>query len=132
MACILISSIKDINRQDLPVLYEKIENFFGMEAPFLEAPPPPGFTNLSPKMMMIPTGTKPVGFTQFKWDPNLIGHGIELSEGNMKVYLREQAYMFRTVISDRVTFDSSFTHLHPDLGFYGRGSLLGDCRRPKD
>lgn len=31
-----------------------------------------------------------------------MGAGIELSEGNTKVFLRESAYMFRTVLGDQV------------------------------
>lgn len=38
----------------------------------------------------------------FRWDLGCMGAGIELSEGNSKVFLRESAYMFRTVLGDQV------------------------------
>ncbi|CAD8116560.1 unnamed protein product [Paramecium sonneborni] len=35
-----------------------------------------------------------------KWDKNRMGSGMELTDGDQKVFLREQAYMFRTIVAN--------------------------------
>ena len=42
--------------------------------------------------------------TNFKWDKVDIGANIELFENDMKILLKESAYMFRTAIGDQVFF----------------------------
>ena len=39
--------------------------------------------------------------TSFRWDPNYASDAIELSSMNRNVFLEEDAYVFRTCISDR-------------------------------
>ena len=36
----------------------------------------------------------------FKWDTSKCGHGIEITGGGFGVFLKEQAYVFRTVLAD--------------------------------
>jgi len=38
--------------------------------------------------------------TNFKWDTTKIGHGIEVSSDRKSIYLKENAYMFRSAIGD--------------------------------
>ena len=42
------------------------------------------------------------GVTSFRWDKNHSGTGIDLKENNTVVFLKESAYMFRTIIGDQV------------------------------
>ena len=42
------------------------------------------------------------GACNFKWDRNSMGSSIELSNNDMNVFLKESAYMFRTIIGDYV------------------------------
>jgi hypothetical protein len=42
------------------------------------------------------------GVTTFRWDKNHSGTGIDLKENNTVVFLKESAYMFRTIIGDQV------------------------------
>ena len=57
----------------------------------------------------------------FKWDKNFMGAGIEVSLNGQALFLRESAYMFRSIVADKVRF--------PNLGFLFRGSLLGNRGR---
>lgn len=41
----------------------------------------------------------------FRWDPTKTGTGIAFQDDNTKVFLKESAYMFRTVIADTVIID---------------------------
>jgi E3 ubiquitin-protein ligase NRDP1 len=41
------------------------------------------------------------GITNFKWDSQVIGTGIEVSEENARAFLKEGPYMFRTVLGDQ-------------------------------
>jgi len=36
-----------------------------------------------------------------KWDTGKIGHGIQVSNNSRSIYLKENAYMFRTAITDK-------------------------------
>ena len=38
----------------------------------------------------------------FKWDPSKCGQGIDITNGGFGVFLKEQAYVFRTVLADTV------------------------------
>jgi len=40
----------------------------------------------------------------FRWSPKFKGTGIELSNDNLYVWLKETAYMFRTLLGDTVDF----------------------------
>lgn len=42
------------------------------------------------------------GVTNFKWDSQQIGTGIDVSEDNARAFLKEGPYMFRTVLGDTV------------------------------
>lgn len=39
--------------------------------------------------------------SQFAWDPNYASDVIEISGGNRSVYLKEEQYIFRTVIGNK-------------------------------
>ena len=62
------------------------------------------------------------GITQFKWDTHNIGVGIQVTEDNTKVFLKEGPYMFRTAIGDQVYFVKKLFY---NIAFLWRDSLLG-------
>ena len=41
---------------------------------------------------------------KFKWSLENKGTGIEVTDNGLKVWLKERAYMFRTIVSDIVTY----------------------------
>ena len=50
------------------------------------------------------------------WSTKMKGTGIELSNGNLDVWLKESAYMFRTLCGDTVRF--SLFDLNYKKGIY--------------
>ena len=48
--------------------------------------------------------TLSLGGSGFKWDANKCGQGIDITNGGFGVFLKEQAYVFRTVLADSVKF----------------------------
>ena len=58
------------------------------------------------------------GVCNFKWDRNAMGSSIELSNNDMNVFLKESAYMFRTIIGDFVRYYENFRFLMKFLIFY--------------
>lgn len=44
----------------------------------------------------------PQGGISFRWDTTKGGQGIEITEGGQAVFLREQSYVFRTVVAEAV------------------------------
>lgn len=49
------------------------------------------------------------GLTSFKWDTQVIGIGIQVTEDNTRVFLKEGPYMFRTAIGDQVSTKKKLT-----------------------
>ena len=45
-----------------------------------------------------------ISVTPYRWDKLAMGTGIELSKNCMNVFLKESAYMFRSILGDQVKF----------------------------
>ncbi|CAD8109323.1 unnamed protein product [Paramecium sonneborni] len=53
------------------------------------------------RVLQIVNSSAPIIQNQsIKWDRNRMGAGMELTDGDQKVFLKEQAYMFRTIIAN--------------------------------
>jgi E3 ubiquitin-protein ligase NRDP1 len=78
--CALMKKIK-ISNGNWKTVYEEIKNL----------------SKVKPSLPIDNGGDK---VTVSKWDTTKIGHGIEVSADKKTVYLKENAYMFRSAISD--------------------------------
>lgn len=62
-------------------------------------------SNNGEKSMLV-VGSSPQVTNQvnagFKWDGTKCGQGIDITNGGFGVFLKEQAYVFRTVLADTV------------------------------
>ena len=67
----------------------------------------------------------PQGTISMRWDATRAGLGIYITEGGQSVYLKEQSYVFRTVIAEAV-----MTLIN--LVLYQWSPLLGDRRRQQN
>ncbi|CAD8170313.1 unnamed protein product [Paramecium octaurelia] len=86
-ACLLLSRIKQTkNKQDL---YSCLKQYVKERKPIIQIQPY-GFN-----IPVVQNQDYPV----FKWDRQRMGAGITSSDGDTKIFLKEQAYMFRTAIA---------------------------------
>lgn len=66
------------------------------------------FLSKSTDVLIKKDSSMPVGGSvisksiSFKWDTSKAGQGIEITDGGMTVFLKEQSYVFRTVVSEAV------------------------------
>lgn len=60
--------------------------------------------NTEKSMIMVGSGnpSSSIQSSGFRWDPTKCGQGIEITNGGYGVFLKEQAYVFRTVLADTV------------------------------
>eukprot|EP01017_Pseudomicrothorax_dubius_P027642 TRINITY_DN3215_c0_g1_i25.p1 TRINITY_DN3215_c0_g1~~TRINITY_DN3215_c0_g1_i25.p1 ORF type:complete len:239 (-),score=35.95 TRINITY_DN3215_c0_g1_i25:556-1272(-) len=93
-ACILLSRLKHMLPPNWVEYRKEIQNFL-QEVDSLGG----GGADVKGQAAAGNPGTS----ASFRWDPNLIGTNIELDASRTVVRLKEQPYMFRTVIGDTVS-----------------------------
>lgn len=73
-------------------------------------------TTKSEQNIEKPIGVRPEnGFIEFHWDPNYCADQVALSEGNMRCFLAESGYCFRTVIADTgIVGGIAYWEIHAD------------------
>jgi len=101
--CLLLAKIKQAHG-DWNIIYKEVrqylKEFNHFDFSFGETQPKnlknPEFT---------PFGNKNSnGITNFKWDTQVIGTGVQVTEENTRAFLKEGPYMFRTVIGDQAFY----------------------------
>jgi len=98
-SCALLKALLGVI-PDQKKMYEEIKKFLnGHNA---DAKKESSLVSTSTAGSSLLKSTPSVGNISFRWDPTKAGQGIEITEGGQAVFLREQSYVFRTVIAEAV------------------------------
>jgi len=96
--CALLKAVVGCGN-DQKKLYEEIKKF--LESRNVDMKKDSTATSIiscNPKSVIVPANQS--GSINFRWDATKCGQGIELFEGGQVVFLREQSYVFRTVVAE--------------------------------
>ena len=102
--CILLKAIME-SGQDQKKMYEEIKKVLENNKMLTVQKVAVMNNNSEKSQIVVSSGNPSSGSNQagFKWDPSRCGQSIEITHGGFGVFLKEQAYVFRTVLADTVT-----------------------------